>query len=223
MSEVQVCFAGATLHLTGSGCLYWPEHRLLCVSDLHLGKSERIARRGGAMLPPYDTRDTLLRLEAEIERFDPEIVVCLGDSFDDLQAAEALEQEAYLRLAKLKAGREWVWIEGNHDAGPVSLSGQRLAIFVKGSLTFRHIAAETPHGEISGHYHPKARLSLKGLSLSRACFVFDQHRMILPAFGTFTGGLYVTDAAISALFEPDARMVLTGPAPTLLPLLRARR
>lgn len=69
-------FAGTELTLLGSGALWWGEAGLLCVSDLHLGKSERMARRGGDMLPPYETRDTLTRLEADIEATGARSVVC---------------------------------------------------------------------------------------------------------------------------------------------------
>lgn len=106
---------GADLILRGTGALFWPEHSLLCVSDLHLGKSERMARRGGPTLPPYETRDTLARLEAEIEATGARTVLCLGDSFDDRAAAQALGEDERLWIARLMAGRRWIWIEGNHD------------------------------------------------------------------------------------------------------------
>jgi len=61
-------FCGARLTALGSGALWWADHGLLCVSDLHLGKAERIARRGGTALPPYETMDTLTRLAAALDR-----------------------------------------------------------------------------------------------------------------------------------------------------------
>ena len=203
--------AGATLSALPSGALHWPDEALLCVSDLHLCKAERMARRGGDMLPPYETRDTLERLEADIRKTSPRIVVCLGDSFDDRQAADAMEEDDRLWLARLMAGREWIWIEGNHDPGALGFGGSYLAEYSLGPLTFRHIAEADPKkGEVSGHYHPKAQISARGKSITRACFMSDDTRLILPAYGTYTGGLRWTDPALRALFQSEAKAFLTG-------------
>lgn len=187
-----------------SGALYWSTERLLCVSDLHFGKSERMARRGGTLLPPYETRDTLLRLEADLDATGARVVVCLGDSFDDLAAAEGLDEGDRLWLTRLMAGREWLWIEGNHDAGPTDLGGTHLAELARGGLTFRHIGGSTGF-EVSGHFHPKARLAGKAYR----AFLTDGQRLILPAYGTFTGGLWCHDPALTPLMAPNALAILT--------------
>ncbi|RYG90824.1 ligase-associated DNA damage response endonuclease PdeM [Loktanella sp. IMCC34160] len=206
--------AGTPLHALPSGALWLPDHAGLCVSDLHLGKSERIARRTGGLLPPYEVQATLDKLEADIAARDPETVICLGDSFDDLSSADALEQDAVDRLATLQAGRRWVWIEGNHDPGPVALGGTHLNELTLAGLTFRHIAL--PHaapGEVSGHYHPKHRIS----GGWRPAFLFDRMRLILPAYGTYTGGLRSSDRAFAGLFHSPAVAVMTGPRALAVP------
>lgn len=195
----------AHLQALPSGALFWPDERLLIVSDLHFGKSERLARRGGALLPPYETRATLTRLDADLSATNPKHVVCLGDSFDDLTAAGELEETDRLWLIRLQAGREWTWIEGNHDAGPVSLGGTHRAELRLNGLTFRHIATAEPY-EISGHYHPKARLPGR----SAPCFLIDTQRVILPAYGAYTGGLNADHPDLRALMQPKALAVLTG-------------
>ncbi len=211
--------SGATLVARGTGALYWPAQSLLCVSDLHLGKSERLARRGGSALPPYETQDTLQRLEEEISALSPKVVICLGDSFDDAAAADALDEPALLWLQRLQAGRKWVWIEGNHDPGPVGLGGTHLAELTESPLTFRHIAEAGGSGEISGHYHPKAAIA-RTRGRARPCFLIDAARVIMPAFGTYTGGLRSQHAALSPLMEPRAIAVLTGPVARVIPMPR---
>jgi len=209
--------AGTTLHARPTGALWLPARRLLCVSDLHLGKSERMARRSGSLLPPYETQATLERLEAEVSALAPKTVVCLGDSFDDLDAALSLPDEMRLRLQSMQAGRQWLWIEGNHDPGPVDLGGTHLGEHHAAGLTFRHIARPgCAPGEVSGHYHPKHRLPRAGTS--RPAFLYDETRLILPAFGAYTGGLRAHTPALRALFATRAIAVLTGPQALAVPL-----
>lgn len=210
---------GAALLARPSGALWWPSERLLCVADLHLGKSGRLARRGGPLLPPYETWATLDRLGAEIAALDPSRVVCLGDSFDDLAAASALDPGDTARLLALMAGRDWTWITGNHDPGPIDLPGTHLAALARSPLVFRHAAdpANDP-GEVTGHYHPKLRLVARGRALTRPCFLHDTRRLVLPAFGTYTGGLSADHPALRRLFEPGARAILTGDPCVAVPL-----
>lgn len=214
-------FHGATLHALPCGALWWPSETLLCVSDLHLGKSERLARRGGPVLPPYDTTDTLARLDAALDATGARRVVCLGDSFDDIAAGGALTDSHRLWLARLIAGRDWCWIEGNHDPGPLDLPGSHRAALTVGPVSFRHIATPDGRAEVSGHYHPKARLRLRGVSVARPCVLVDGARVILPAFGTYTGGLDTTDPALDRLMAPGALAVLTGPRAIAIPMPRA--
>ncbi|MBF9034072.1 ligase-associated DNA damage response endonuclease PdeM [Rhodobacterales bacterium HKCCE2091] len=212
--------SGERLELLPSGALHWPRRELLCVSDLHLGKSERIARRGGGLLPPYETRETLLKLEADISLTAPATVVCLGDSFDDLAAAAALDDEALDRLAILAAGRRWIWIEGNHDTGPVAVPGIHLSTYYDPPLIFRHIAENGIHGEISGHYHPKARVRTRGGTITRRCALTDGIKTILPAYGAFTGGLPCDDVALADLMGDRAVAILLADPPLPIPMPR---
>jgi hypothetical protein len=220
LAGAAVTLAGARLLLRPAGSLYWPAERLVCVADLHLGRGERLAREGGALLPPYATTDTLDRLEAEIAALGPRQVVCLGDSFDDLAAADELAEAIAGRIRRLCAGRQWVWIAGNHDPGPVALPGTHRAELRLGPLVFRHIAGAAAGGEVSGHFHPKARLVRRGVVLTRRCFLADGRRLILPAFGTYTGGLDARDAAFDALMGPEARAYLVGREAVALPRAR---
>ncbi|KEP69373.1 metallophosphoesterase [Thioclava dalianensis] len=199
MTPIQ--FAGALFHAQPSGALYWPAQDMLIVADLHLGKSGRIARRGGALLPPFESLDTLHRLEAEVARLAPARLISLGDAFDDDTAARELPPEVAERLAALAGRLELIWIAGNHDPQGLGQSCEALPI---GPVTLRHIAeAEGP--DISGHYHPKARLARR----ARPAFAVGQTHLILPAFGTYTGGLDCDGPELRALIGLG-RAVLTG-------------
>ena len=202
---------GADILADISGALFWPERRLLAVADLHLEKGSGFASRG-RLLPPYDTAATLLALSAAIQRHDPSVVVCLGDSFHDGEAAVRLGRADRATLSRLTKERDWIWIAGNHDpAPPASLGGRVLGELVLGPLVFRHIAAATATGEVSGHFHPKAGLNWRGRHLGGRCFIGDDRRLILPAFGAYAGGLDVLDPAIRRFFGRRAKVHILGP------------
>ncbi|MCB2127862.1 MAG: ligase-associated DNA damage response endonuclease PdeM [Rhodobacteraceae bacterium] len=215
MTAFPLCLSGETLLARPSGALYWPAQSCLVVSDLHLGRSDRYARRAGALLPPYEIDDTLARLDAEIAAETTTTVICLGDSFDDADAAQLSERHR-LWLARLQAGRRWVWITGNHDPGPVDLAGTYLAEFVLGPLTFRHIAKRGAEGEVSGHYHPKVGFAGR----FSPSFLADRHRIIMPAFGTYTGGMRSADEPLSELMSADATAIVTGRVARAIPMPR---
>ncbi|WP_441228429.1 ligase-associated DNA damage response endonuclease PdeM [Tardiphaga sp. 20_F10_N6_6] len=198
MSTVSI--AGVTLAADLSGALYWEEQKLLVVSDLHLEKGSSYANRG-VLLPPYDTIATLGRLGAVIARHDPRIVIALGDSFHDLDAHERLSPANREVLSALQMRRDWIWISGNHDpALPPDLGGTVAEEVAIGPITFRHEPTGAA-GEIAGHLHPKARVSTRGRAVERRCFASDGARAVMPAFGAYTGGLNIRDAAFARIFQ----------------------
>jgi DNA ligase-associated metallophosphoesterase len=194
-----IVLAGVPLLADPSGALYWPEQGLLAVADLHLEKGSSFAARG-IMLPPYDTAATLARLGRLIAHYAPRCVIALGDSFHDGGGPARLSDEDRENLRGLQRGRDWIWIAGNHDPEPAeNIGGAFHETMTIGGLTFRHL----PNGgeaEICGHLHPVARIAHRGRAVSRRCFAADKTRMVMPAFGAFTGGLNVRDAAFADLF-----------------------
>jgi DNA ligase-associated metallophosphoesterase len=193
--------AGVTVTCRASGALWLADEAALIVADLHLEKGSAYASRG-QMLPPYDTRDTLGRLEAEVAALSPRMLIYLGDTFHDRRAQQRMAPQDAERLERIGQNRRVVWVVGNHDAdGPTDLSGEILADLALLGLLLRHEPAEGPSpGEVSGHLHPCATVIGQGQSVRRRCFVSDGERIILPAFGAYAGGLSVRDPAFASLF-----------------------
>jgi DNA ligase-associated metallophosphoesterase len=171
------------------------------VADLHLEKASFFARHG-QMLPPYDSREALERVAAAIRQCGARRVFCLGDNFHDAEGAARLEPHAAGMLDALTRATDWVWIAGNHDQGKAPQGTVVEDIEVSG-LMLRHEALQgEPRPELSGHFHPKLRVTACGRSISRPCAVRSERKLILPAFGTLTGGLDATDPAIIAALDP---------------------
>lgn len=226
-SPTALAFCGATLVLDPSGALFWEEERLLAVADMHLEKGSSYARRG-QMLPPFDSMETLARLEAAVRRYAPRTIVALGDSLHDPFAAERMGADLRARLSALARAATLIWIAGNHDPGEVPepahggapirrLDGEHVQEVRLGSLTLRHEPGRASEGapvkgEVCGHLHPVARVVQRGRAIRRRCFLADGARMVLPAFGAFTGGLDVRHRAFAELFDTrDAGNAQAGP------------
>ena len=210
-----------------AGALYWPEEGALIVADLHLEKGSAFAARG-TLMPPYDTATTLGRLARLVAKYAPRTIIALGDSFHDGGGADRLVERDRSALKSLQRTRDWIWIAGNHDPDPANNVGGTFApTFTLGPLTFRHTptargraewvlelgyddkpavqtsltcAPEISNGEIAGHLHPVARVSQRGRCMIRRCFATDGHRLIVPAFGAYAGGLSVRDRAFTSVF-----------------------
>ena len=187
---VPFSFAGESFEAAADGALYWPAQQALLVADLHLEKASWFARLG-QFLPPYDSHSTLTALAREVERTGAKRLYCLGDSFHDRFGCDRLPAAARELLVRMTAALDWVWIVGNHDPGFSDHCGGRLAeeLDVAGIILRHEAVRDDPRPEMSGHYHPKLRLHLKGRNVSRRCFVVSATKLILPAFGSLTGGL----------------------------------
>lgn len=203
-------FAGQNWQALPQGALFWRERRALIVADLHFEKASAYAARG-QMLPPYDSHATLDMLDALIAASAPREIWCLGDSFHDCGATDRMDRATQARIRALTGACRWTWITGNHDPGAApDLGGETIDEAQIDGLILRHEALQGERNpEISGHFHPKWRLSLRGRSVSRRCFVLGAHKLIVPAFGALTGGL---DAAAPAIRK------LVGQGEALIPL-----
>jgi uncharacterized protein len=199
--DAVIALAGVSLRADPAGAIYWPEERLLAIADLHLEKGSSYARRG-VFLPPYDSAATLGRLTDLIVRYAPRAVIALGDSFHDGDGPGRLTDNDRDTLRVLQRGRDWIWIAGNHDPDPAPRIGGMFSPAIGiGPLTFRHEpTGQMADIEIAGHLHPVARFPTRARLVSRRCFAADARRVVLPAFGAYTGGLNVRHRAFADLF-----------------------
>ena len=187
---VPFSFAGETFVATPGGALFWPNRQALLVADLHLEKASWFAS-GGQFLPPYDSHATLTALAEEVDRTGATRLYCLGDSFHDRFGCDRLPEAARELLVSLTARLNWTWIVDNHDPGFADHCGGSIVDEVEeGGIILRHEAVRgESRPEMSGHFHPKLRLHLRGRRVSRRCFVVSDRKIIFPAFGSLTGGL----------------------------------
>ena len=206
---VRFTFCGRDFEALPQGALFWPARRALLIADLHLEKASWFARLG-QMLPPYDSLATLSDLTALVAATGAAEIWCLGDSFHDRLGCERLPPRAREMLTGLTAATRWTWITGNHDVGMIDHCGGDIAGEAEvDGLLLRHEAdpAET-RPELSGHFHPKLRISRRGRQVSRRCFVATERKLILPAFGALTGGLDAHHPEIVRAVGPRAEALV---------------
>ena len=202
-------FGGQLLHALPQGALFWPARRALIVADLHFEKASWFAKFG-QLLPPYDSIATLADLMALVDTTKPRELWCLGDSFHDSAGCERLPAQAQAMLRELTSALTWVWITGNHDAGMIDHCGGSIASEASiDGLVLRHEADPRDlRPELSGHFHPKLRIAVRGRKVVRRCFVASATKLILPAFGSLTGGLDAGHPEILRAVGADARALI---------------
>lgn len=206
---VPLSFAGNDFVALSSGALWLPANFALFVADLHLEKASFFAGHG-QMLPPFDSHETLTRLECDITLTGVETVFCLGDSFHDSAGSERLPDDTRLLLTQLTAATRWVWITGNHDDEIRDRCGGHIMEEAEiADMVLRHEAdIDELRPELSGHFHPKLRIQSCGRHVSRRCFVASETKLILPAYGAFTGGLDAAHPEIVKKVGPDAEALV---------------
>ena len=213
---VPFSFAGDEFRLVQGRALFWPRENALLVADLHLEKSSFFAR-AGQMLPPYDSRETLERVALAVGETGARRVFTLGDNFHDSHGSTRLEEHAAGMLAALTRATDWVWITGNHDPAMEARSGGTIAaeLEVAGMILRHHARTGETRPELSGHFHPRLQVRLRGRHVARPCAVIGggaSERMILPAFGALTGGMNAADPAIRQALMPADRIDALVPA-----------
>ena len=202
--------------------------RVVLVADLHLGKAASFGALGRPIagdLAMRIARADLDRLSTLVRQTRATELGVLGDLIHNRAARDpgVMSEVASWRAEPLIAPLTFTLVRGNHDrhAGdPPSSWGMRVVSGPWGLLA----STPGPGGEprpavvglhepalvpgslaIAGHVHPMVTLGGRERS---ACFAIRSGLMIVPAFGSFTGG-----ASIATL-PPDiapTRVLAVGP------------
>ena len=210
MNAAPIHIGTSRLMLDPGGAIFWPQESILAIADLHFEKATHYAEKG-QLLPPWDTALTLDRLAPLIRRYAPKTLIALGDSFHDARGASRIGAKDAARIAQFAETLDLIWVLGNHDPTPPDgLPGRAVDEYQREHITFRHHPLAGGGHEVFGHFHPRATIQARGGSVTRPCFMADSRRVLLPAFGAFTGGLDVRNPAIARLFPRGARAFLLG-------------
>lgn len=202
--------AGESVTLCPERALYWPREKTLFIADAHFGKAAAFRARG-VFVPHGTTGDNLARLDALVERWQPERIVFLGDFFHARESQNAATLDALGSWRARHPALRLALILGNHDrhAGPPPF-GLEVEVLPEssplGPFALRH-HPDPIEGlyVLCGHLHPGYRLSGRAHDRARLpCFWLGERVGVLPAFGAFTGALTVTAS------EKD-RIFLAGP------------
>jgi len=179
----------------GNEFVFYPEKYIYdssndCVilSDLHLGKATHF-RKNGIAVPKELGQDNLKRLHQILSLHKPKELLILGDLFHSNMNAEWEDFKAFrYHFSKTK----FILVEGNHDSfGNKEYQKANIQVFAKlerQNILYTHEPEESESFNCFGHIHPAIRLKGSALqSLRLPCFYMDNKRLILPAFGEFTG------------------------------------
>ena len=200
--SLEICCRGEALLLHPKRVMYWPAGKTLFAADVHVGK-EHVFARSGIAIPAGVSEVVLQELFALCDRSGADTLIILGDF---VHSTPLLSEGWLSTLSALLDDRPSLTmkiIAGNHDTAQAQgmvderIQWQKDAETL-GPFVLQHAPADDSRGYLlSGHLHPAWRLSSGGRhSLRAPVFWFRQHHAVLPAFGSFTGGM---------LIKPDKR------------------
>jgi DNA ligase-associated metallophosphoesterase len=214
---LSVALAGEQVLLLPQKALYWPREAMLVIADIHFGKAASF-RALGVPVPGGTTRANLDALDQLLALHAARQVLFLGD-FLHAKAAHAVAT-----LAALQAWRRshpalrLLVVRGNHDAHAGDPPA-RLAIemfdepYSQAPFAFcHHPDLLAPGYLMAGHVHPVYRLRAGWETLRLPCFLAGEGRIVLPAFGAFTGGHPIVPAPGERIFVTSGDAVLEVPA-----------
>lgn len=204
-NDLSVDFRNQEFILAPEKAIYWLEQNALLLSDLHLGKTGHF-RKAGIPVSSEINSENLHRLEQAVKYFNPSTIFFLGDLFhSDIN----LEWNTFSEFRQKYSDIEMILILGNHDFYGVS-EYERLGLRCFKSLRLNkfELVHEVPELSlqdnktyIGGHIHPSVKLKGKGRqSIHAECFLLSESKILLPAFGSFTGNHRISPSKNDMVF-----------------------
>lgn len=195
-SAYKLSLHNQSLWLSHERCIYWENKNALILSDLHFGKSGHF-RKSGIAVPQDIFKEDLHRLYSQIQIFNCELIIVVGDLFHSYANKE---MDLFLEWRKDTPSLKIQLVKGNHDILKSSFYEQANVQISPNAFTikpfcFIHDIAKSCNAAVksesytfTGHIHPGIRVNGIGKqSLKLPCFHFSQHFAVLPAFSKFTG------------------------------------
>lgn len=191
---MEIELAGEKLVLSADKIIYWPKRQTIFIADLHLGKATHF-RKSGIAVPMTIIKTEINRLENIISKFRPKRVFFLGDLFhSDLNH----EWNIFSAFLEQHSELEFTLVKGNHDilqadvykSSSLKIQDEPLNLqpFILSHHPIEKEQIKVDQVNLCGHLHPGIRIKGKAKSyLNLACFYQEERKMILPAFGSFTG------------------------------------
>lgn len=200
---------GQHLWLSSDRCIFWEEKKSLIVSDLHFGKTGHF-RKEGIAIPQDVYKEDLQRLVQQIQFFQPDSLIVVGDMF---HSRLNLELELFKKWRQDFPDLSIHLIKGNHDIltddwykkAELTVYADQLALepfsFTHDISSLPVLAPNTPVYHFSGHIHPGILVHGGGRqSLRFPCFYFGKDYAVLPAFSRFTGTYLIEPKAKESVF-----------------------
>ena len=195
------------LHPTGA--TYWVEQEVLLIADVHLGKVSHFRKHGSAV--PVDAiNGNFEKMNQLLKEFDPEHVVFMGDLF---HSSRNLEWDLFKDWTT-QIDNQIHLIAGNHDIiSPILYEKLGISVHaqvkVADFLLTHHPETDQAEFNICGHIHPGYKMRGPGRqSLKLSCFFLGQNRLILPAFGEFTGNYFMEPQEKERIFAITGKEVI---------------
>ncbi len=216
------------VYLLPSRCAFLPHSRALLVADIHLGKPAAFGAHG-IPVPVATAAADLARLGAAIDSVSPQRLYILGDLLHAKTGRDAATFDAVRAWRCERGSLPITLVRGNHDdkAGDPPREWGIDCVdepFALGSISLCHYPPERPDAAcaglrdiagvftIAGHVHPVIGMEGPARMNERVpCFVAGAWGLVLPAFGSFTGGKRVKPAAGERYFAVGDGCVIEVP------------
>ena len=202
------------IHLLPEGAVFIISTSSLIIADIHLGKSATFRARG-LPVPEGDTELDLTRIRNLVHETHAQHLIIAGDLF---HAPAGVNGDLAALLSQFigTLGIPLTLICGNHDAKLKRLPARLTALshIDQGNIHIVHDPkdASPDHLNIAGHWHPVARIpDGRRTSLRLPCFLFRQQTLVIPSFGSFTGGAIIDPEPGDRIFIPLRGQVIELP------------